>query len=41
MRVGFRIGDDSDGADLQMPLTMQWQDLKDLLRPAGLIMRAE
>ncbi|KAI9633132.1 uncharacterized protein MKK02DRAFT_8751, partial [Dioszegia hungarica] len=24
-----------------MPLTMQWQDLKDLLRPAGLIMRAD
>lgn len=25
----------------QLPLTMQWQDLKDLLRPAGLIIRAE
>jgi hypothetical protein len=28
-------------ADWQMPLNMQWQDLKDMLRPAGMIMRVE
>lgn len=26
---------------MQMPLNMQWQDLKDLLRPAGTILRTE
>lgn len=27
--------------DGQLPLDMQWQDLKDMLRPAGLVMRVE
>jgi hypothetical protein len=28
-------------ADHQLPKAMQWQELKDLFRPAGSIMRAE
>lgn len=28
-------------ANCQLPMSMQWQELKDLLRPAGLIIRAE